>query len=300
MYSLSQLRTVFNDPRWLLREALRTCNHVTSRNSFYSDGIDIFERDWDVLILLDACRFDEFERACTLDGHLSKVMSRGSTSSEFVRGNFTNRALHDTVYISANGHFLWLKDEINASVHRFIGLHKGKYRNAAGGLTTCPETVTEHAFQARKRYSNKRLIIHYLQPHQPYLGPFGKEFISHKGGLISTVQANNLSQKELMKAYRENLEIVLDEVEYITNNFDGKIVVTADHGEMLGERLPVFPIRDFGHFEGVYNEELLAVPWFTTCNGDRPEILSEEPDRQGNEYNSSEVESHLEALGYQV
>jgi hypothetical protein len=35
------------------------------------------------------------------------------------------------------------------------------------------EVVTEAALEAAEWYPNERLIVHYLQPHAPYIGPTG-------------------------------------------------------------------------------------------------------------------------------
>jgi len=40
--------------------------------------------------------------------------------------------------------------------------------------TVLPETMTEATLEAKRRYLNKRLLLHYLQPHAPFLGPAGQ------------------------------------------------------------------------------------------------------------------------------
>jgi len=39
------------------------------------------------------------------------------------------------------------------------------------------------------------------------------------------------------EAYNENLDIVLTEIEALLDELDGKSVITADHGNLVGERL---------------------------------------------------------------
>jgi hypothetical protein len=264
------------------------------------DGIDIFEQDWDNLVILDACRYDEFESACDLHGEISKVRSRGATSSEFVRGNFTGRTLHDVVYVSANVYYPYLRDEIDAEVHAFIGLHQEDKRDAGDGLTTHPQTVTEHALAAHDSYPDKRLIIHYLQPHQPYIGSYGRERFDAGRGLIDTVKKSNPTREELLRAYRENLSMVLEEIETLLAELQGKSVVTADHGEMLGERMWPIPVSDYGHHAGVYIDELLDVPWFVSKNGQRKNITAEPPAVASNsEADTDDLAAQLRALGYQ-
>jgi hypothetical protein len=297
MYSISQVRTALNDPKWFCREALRVRSHSADGIDYYAAGVDIFEEDWDNLVILDAARYDEFTRVCTLDGQLQERRSRGATSSEFVRGNFRNRTAHDTVYVSANPHYLRLRGELQAEVHAYIGLHEGKYRNAADGITTHPGTVTEHARRAAREYANKRLIVHYLQPHQPYLGPSG-ETLTHGADILETIELNGLERRDVLRAYRENLELVADEVKDLKRDFQGKTVVTADHGELIGDRLPLFPFRDYGHHDGVHAPELIRIPWLVSRNGPRKAITAERPQRNVDRYEMSEVEDHLTRLGY--
>lgn len=298
MYSISQIQTALSDPRWFYRKPLSSWTHYRTGQKYNPDGVDIFAEDWDNLIILDAARYDEFERCCTLDGHLNKRLSRGTTSSEFVRGNFAGRILHDTVYISVNGHYARLKKELDTELHDYIPLHDDEFRDAADGLTTHPETVTEQALRANERYPKKRLMIHYLQPHQPFLGS-SAENLQHGHGLIDTIQQNNMSLHELRLYYRENLELVLDQVAVLGRELQGKTVVTADHGEMLGEQLSILPIQEFGHWDGMYTDELLEVPWFIMENGERKEIIAEDP-KNITDINIDSVEEQLRDLGYRV
>jgi len=60
----------------------------------------------------------------------------------------------------------------------------------------------------------------------------------------------------LRKAYRENLEIVLRYVAVLCYELSGTIVITSDHGELLGEN------GKYGHKCGSKDPLLLEVPWF--------------------------------------
>ena len=298
MYTLSNLRKALENPEWFVREGLRLVNHTRAGCDYNPDGIDIFEEDWDNLIILDACRYDEFATTADLEGSVTKTISRGATSSEFIRGNFRNKRLHDTVYVTANGFFALLMDQIDSEVHDLVSLHTPEYRGAVDGRGTEPEIVTDHLLEANREYPNKRLIAHYLQPHQPYLSDWARDRITHAKGLAETVKKNNLTQDELRRAYRENLELILAEVDIVLPQLEGKTVVTADHGELLGERPTFLPLRDYGHWDGVHVPELVEVPWHVVENGDRKEIVSESP--KLNSVQIDQVEDHLKDLGYKV
>jgi hypothetical protein len=161
--------------------------------------------------------------------------------------------------------------------------------------------VTRNALDALEQYPNKRLIIHYLQPHQPFLSEFGREaFDYHKDTHIS-IKRSDVIQADVHRAYRENLDLVLSEVSELQDSLPGRTVVTADHGELLGERQRPIPLRHYGHYAGVYVPELLEVPWHVIDNGDRREIFAEEPVREpGAETSSEAIEEQLAALGYRV
>lgn len=89
--------------------------------------------------------------------------------------------------------------------------------------------------------------------------------------------------------YRETLAIVLDEVELLLENADiDSVVISADHGEALGED------GVYGHPADMYLNSLIRVPWVTTCATDE-ETRQPTDHRYGTEKN---IEERLRALGY--
>jgi hypothetical protein len=118
--------------------------------------------------------------------------------------------------------------------------------------------------------------------------------------IITTRNKNpDLTDADLHRAYMENLRLVLDEVETLLDSFRGKTVITSDHGELLGERLPGIPVKDYDHWYGLHVPELLDVPWFEIETGPRKNIRAETP-AERDETDTEEVEHHLEDLGYRV
>lgn len=275
--------------------------HKRIGEQYNPDGVDIFEEDWDNLVILDACRYDFFEEQVWFEGTTSKRDSRGTASREFIRGNFEGRKAHDTVYVSANPWFLRLHDVIGAEVHEYVNLHDDEHRDAVNGLTTRPETVTKHALRANDEYPSKRLILHYLQPHQPYLTEYGLEkFDYHRDPMLS-VKRSDVTRDEVIRAYRENLDLVLGEVDSLLGALAGRTVITSDHGELLGERERPIPVRRYGHPSGVYVKELVEVPWHVIESGERKEVVSEEPVRAlEEEVDHEAIERQLQHLGYRV
>ena len=79
---------------------------------------------------------------------------------------------------------------------------------------------------------------------------------------------------------------------------DGRTVVTADHGQLLGERVGPIPIRYHGHRRGVHVEELLKVPWLVHDLGERSEIMAEASKDYGDSIKSTEAVDRFHDLGY--
>lgn len=301
MYSLQSLLQGVRDPKKVGREINKFIHTRGGRHSYNPDGIDIFDQDWDNLIILDACRYDIFAEIAELPGELEAKYSRGSATYNFIRANFANRQALDTVYVGANSWFLKLKEEINAEVHDFVDL---QYSDEDVDwaheelLAVTPETVTEAAIEADEKYPNKRLIIHYIQPHHPFIGSIGREnFVQQSSSLIDVVKASDASDELLWQAYKENLEIVLPEVKNLLDTLLGKTVVTADHGEMLGDRHDYIPVRDYGHHKGIFNDATVKIPWLINETNDRKRIVSDPP--VGNSsINMESVDEQLRNLGY--
>ncbi|HEC65572.1 MAG TPA: hypothetical protein ENI23_09770 [bacterium] len=255
----------------------------------------IVEEDWDNLIILDACRFDFFEKVYKdyLDGTLEKRISKGSNTGEWLVKTFPDK--YDYVYISANPY-------INS---RGIPLNKCRleYKNYSWNAVEhfskiidvwdfgwSKEIKTVHPRNVNIAYlSNiykKKTIIHYMQPHYPYIS-YKKETFEVKGHkyltkimkknyailrknapLITQKITNLLRQpntlkrickkegmEQLLYYYEENLRIVLKHISRIINDLDGKTIITADHGEAFGEQ------GIWQHPPETYIPVLIEVPW---------------------------------------
>lgn len=149
----------------------RRYNQWRSGKKYNSDGISIFSEDWDNLIILDACRFDSFKECISIEGKLESRLSRGSKTKEWIRGNFQNEKRYDTVYISDNPWYGRLFEDLGSDLYQYqIGL-----RDAFGGAVTHPETMTDLAIEEVDKHPNKRIIVHYLQPHDPWFDEEGNE-----------------------------------------------------------------------------------------------------------------------------
>jgi len=298
MYSTEQIATGIRNPDIALRELNRLYFRRLYTREFNENGTDIFAEDWDNLIILDACTHDLFEAEHTLPGRLERRQSRGSSTVEFLRGNFDDRKLHDVVYLTANPQ-LYRHDSISPSLHATVNIWQENGWNEEY-RTVLPETVTTYAKDVAEEYPNKRLVVHYIQPHYPFIGPTGREhFDLDSLAVWDQIQVGELgvSSDVLRQAYRENFELVLPHVEDLLASLTGKSVVTSDHGQAFGERGGLLPLEYYGHPPSVYIDSLVEVPWLVYETGERKEVVAERP-LERNSVDSEVVSDRLEQLGY--
>jgi hypothetical protein len=185
--------------------------------------------------------------------------------------------------------------------------------------TVHPETVVEAALDARERFPNKRLIVHFMQPHYPFIGEVGQT-VDARGWRADASgtdggpddgravegdsvwqrlrKGDDLDIEVVWDAYRENLDVALEHAETLVEELPGRTVLSADHGNLVGERFrPIPSRRKYGHPYGVYLSELVRVPWFVVESANRPAIRADPPIERRSP-SEEDVEDRLEALGY--
>jgi membrane-anchored protein YejM (alkaline phosphatase superfamily) len=231
----------------------------------------------------------------TLDGKFESRISTASTTEEWIRANFEHEVHSDTVYISDNPWYGRLFEKLESDLHHYqIG-----NRDAFNGAVTHPKTMTDLAIEQAKEFENKRVIIHYLQPHDPWFTEDGEELFALPNTSPLMLKRNGYSEDDMKQAYESSLKLVLNQVERLLEQLDGKTIITADHGELLNDRMTPIPLKRYEHPEGVYTESLTKVPWFipefnerkNTVDGDVGGWKWNDPDREG-------VKKQLESLGY--
>lgn len=284
--------------------------------TFYSlfppDGVAVIDRDWDNLLILDACRYDSFVDASNLPGETTRRTGVAATTDEFVRLNFDQETHHDTVYVTGNP-----RVNLNTEPDRFhdvINVWEDGWDESA--QTVLPETMTEAALTAAEMHSDKRLVVHYVQPHAPFVGPTSDEIPSHSTqsdhrklarGRSANDDTENVwdllkrgvvSRDTVARAYEENVSLVLNEVSKLTRQLQGKTAVTADHGTLLGERVPPLFSRMYGHPVGIYPKALVELPWHVVENGSRKKVTTTPPQSRDDRGRDDVVDSRLNDLGY--
>lgn len=265
----------------------------------HGTGTKVMKEDWDTLILLDGCRYDMFDDRVPFAGNLESRISLGSTSEEFLNQNFGSDEFHDTVYVNSNVYFSKLGLDHDQTFHAVIDLLDEWDEDLE---IAHPRTVTEAARETHQCYPNKRVIVHYMQPHLPFIGEIGLEYRKEVGYRNAWIPFRNGEQpitiEELWEGYNENLDVVFDYLGCLLDKISGKVVISSDHGNMVGERQGPIPTREmFGHPWGVYTTELVRVPWFVVQHSNRRSITSESPSTQ-NKHSEELVKERLRSLGY--
>lgn len=240
-----------------------------------NNGTYILEEDWDNLIILDACRFDIFKEEIKnydIKGELQYRISRGSWTVSFLLENFSNGKLDNIVYVTANPYVnIYLKEEVLQDITPVWDFGWDKELK-----TVPPECVYEATLKAKLKYPEKRLIIHFIQPHEPFIslkindtGISGLRYTALTGKLKvdksiwDLVEKGVIDRKDAIQGYIENLRWVMPYVVRLCKVLPGKTVITSDHGEAFGEKIhPLIPIRVYGHPGNVMIEPLVKVPWF--------------------------------------
>lgn len=272
--------------------------------------------EWDYLIVLDACRYDYFEKHYSdfLEGDLEKKRSKGTTTPEWLPKTFTSR--YNYKYIASNPYVnsMNIPIKINPKYEDSEWNPTQTFTEVIDAWdldwseehhTVHPEDLTDRAIKEAEEEG--KTIIHYLPPHRPYIScpveeknikrneivkkkaegkeieenpslkrkmieatrPIWNKFFwklpyrirwkikelfrlenPHWGALVTEV-----GEQKVREYYQKDLRIALKQVARFTEQVDGKIVVTADHGESLGEH------NDWGHQRNSNNPYMYTVPW---------------------------------------
>nr|WP_239638566.1 hypothetical protein [Halorubrum litoreum] len=246
-------------------------------------GTNAFDREWDVLVVLDACRADLLRSVAPDFGFLGAVetvRSVGSSSSEWLENTFLGRPeTARTAMVTGN---TWTDRYLDADA--FAALDEvWKYAWDGEAGTVPAAAVTDRAISLARERDPDRLVVHYMQPHHPFVpDPLdGDDGLARTGSHSNAgnpwvlLRRGEVSVERVWTAYEANLRHVLGEVESLAANVDGRIAVTADHGNLFGEW------GLYGHPMHTPVPALLKVPWATVDGADEgarePTLTPPEP-----------------------
>lgn len=227
-----------------------------------SEREGILKEEWDYLVILDACRHDLFQEVVEESDFR---YSLGSNSADFIKENFSEGDWSDVVYVTANphfheAHFGELTDRRAEEVfHEVFHTYETDWDEEE--RTIMPEDVVRDAKTAASLFPDIKLIVHFMQPHYPFLESgleeSGIRMVDGKDGetIWGRAEKGQVEDERIWAAYKKNLEIVMEKVRDLQSGLDGKTVITADHGNLVGER------GLYGHPGELGLEPLLKVPW---------------------------------------
>jgi hypothetical protein len=204
------------------------------------------------------------------------------------------------VYLTANPH---ARDLPSGTFHAHINTLDDAWDDESG--TVLPEDMTERAIEIHDQYPSKKVIVHYMQPHFPFLGPAAQDIPQERlkdedrdipNPWYGLAWHQEFSRDQVIQAYHDTFDRVWKSLYPLLNSINGKVVVSADHGNLIGERTRPIPIRTFGHPPNVYHPNLITVPWLEIGTGRRRDVVAESP--VGDEGDFDDVENRLKSLGY--
>lgn len=272
-YNYEVLKRHWRDSHWRKQVLLSRVGKILFPKN---DGVKVVEQEWDNLIILDACRYDAFKEVNTINGKLSCIKSRGTDTTEFLINNFGGK-YRNIIYITAN---VYVDLLLRGRFYRIVSVWDDGWDDMLG--TVHPSTMVEYTIKVLEEYPDRRLIIHFIQPHWPFIGETkilysdaAKDLRDIAKGLYkiprpdfwSLVEKGEINKEDAWKAYKDNLILVLRYVKKLLKHLHGKTVITADHGEAFGEKLyPLLPIKIWGHMPSVRIDALTNVPWLEVKN----------------------------------
>jgi hypothetical protein len=279
-------------------------------------GERVYEREWDALIVLDACRVGLLREVAHKDGGpngtypflnpgFETFTSAGSQSAEWMDRNFnggSDAEVRRTAYVTGNP----FSRSLDAS--RFARLDevwRYAWDDEFGGIP--PGPVTDRAIAAGRETDADRLIVHYMQPHVPFRSMDGSAvdwgdpavgFGRRRGGsagdasVWEQLRDGQIDHEAVWAAYRDNLEWALESVETLLSNLDAdRVIITADHANAMGEWWC------YGHPDHVPVPAIREVPWVETTaedTGDYEPVTEHSIEGVDEEA----IDGRLAALGY--
>lgn len=263
---------------------------VISRCLFEEEKENVMNKDWDNLILLDSYRADYFREYSSLSGELSTITSEGTWSLEFIVNNFQGSDFHDTVVVTSNPYYEKYSKLDQRSFHSII------YCPRTDGIKSF-EKLSKKAVEVNKEFPNKRLIIHYMKPHTPHISETSDRLRNKFGdlypGIFWLYRSGVISKDTLEQSYIETINNIEPYVQTVLEELNGKSVVSADHGENLGEIY--YGLTEVGH--GNPTQECYRVPWLEVDYTERKRIISDSPVGPAS-IDEEIIEENLRALGY--
>lgn len=121
------------------------------------------------MIILDACRFEEFQQANNFDGKLEKRRALGAVTYQVIKRNFHGINAHDVLYLSDNSMVGRVHEDGGLDVYKFIGMWDDKVQRQGKGhenlkAVAKPEPVVDRALKLHDEYPTNAILSIYCRP----------------------------------------------------------------------------------------------------------------------------------------
>ena len=228
---------------------------------------EFFESDLATLVLFDSQRYDFFEEMYQeyFEGALTKTWNGGATWTLPWFVKHCQGRLDGTLY-SANpafsggrGYMTKWFDELKAYEPRKHFKRIIKWQDIGFDYkigTATPKTVNKAVLGD----PDGKMLVHYMQPHVPFVGnpplPWttGGNLVEKTRGKLAR---GEITMEKLREAYRGNMRLAFEGAVELAGKLDGRICITTDHGEVLGEEGYFYHGRQYPELPC-----LCHVPWF--------------------------------------
>jgi len=284
-----------------LKDIYRKSLHYVS--ALTVNGESIFADEWDMLIVLDACRFDLFKEVAPNYDYIERIDNRSSVDTMtpvWMEKTFTENTrsvTQNTYYLCANP----ASDEMlsDSWFETLDEIWRYEWDDQVGNVRA--ESVTKRAITVGREQQPNKLLVHYNQPHWPFIpdmetsdgqGIQLSQFGEHQEHRVwERLRRGDVSKEKVWEGYRENLRYVLDSVGVLMENIDAdSVIITSDHGNALGEW------GIYGHPAHMPVPAIRQVPWAETTATDS-ETMTDHLEYTG-ENMTANVKQKLRDLGY--
>ena len=260
--------------------------------------VELLGNYWGTLLILDACRYDVFKEVAgelDLKGELQCADSGVLGTSSWYYKNWRGQPG---------------QTNITAVVANPWGLrYPLKFEQVIKAWDSgmnCAKVDPDRTMDFYRKFaSGKRAMVHFVPPHQPFLGEKGKAVYEKLGinmeqregtkwdwennkKFTALTQVQKLLSTygrsghwgEVKDAYKENVNFIVTKIKKWLPEFLPPVVITADHGEVVGEG-GKDEKGGYGHCHNQPNVRMIQrlVPWF---------VFSED----------NEIMQRLKSLGY--
>lgn len=275
-------RVGYRARKWLVQQ-------VTS-----ASGADQFARlretDWDILVILDACRADVLRQAANWP--VKKAISPASCTPQWLQKVVSSGIFANSRVFSGNPQY----EKIESTAEKVTIERCWETDWDERCQTVLPEPILDRATEAVA--DGSRVVAHLQQPHWPYVAQLSGQWLpayDHLGpwsidkteidSVQVAMQRGLIDVESARRAYEASVRSVWETLApYLARwvSRDKTVIVTADHGETFGR------LNEYGFYEhpcSCHLRPLVEVPWVEL----HPAETEDQPD---------DVEQRLRALGY--